>query len=746
MADLNLSFALRLIDEATAPLRQAVAEARGSAEQLAPAAEGIEASAAAAAEVAEGAQAFAQVAEAQAEATAEVEKAVEDAAAAAEQLAESTDGAAEATEKASEAAKRHGDETRKATRAQREAAKAAKEHREFLRELASAARQARQGTLSLGQAFDLADQAGKKYFDSAAKLTQAAAPLKETSRAILGSVKAAVDAAGGFEAAIARAGAAARATDGELAALRAAAYEVGSSATHGAQGAAESLAALGGVGLDARKQILALSDALKVAEVTGLGAAEAGEGFARIIRGFKVHTSQYGALADIITSATDSKQALDALGASAAAAQMSGFGLGAAASMFEGLKAGGMGADAGGGMQQVFEALARQNTQQLLQGAGIKLVDAEGSRRAMGEILTDLDQRLDGLDAGRRAEALDRAFGGGSKAVEMALKNLDAIRAREAELADPKLLESASDKKRATLLGYSQLADSVASSFDGLKSSVGDALLPLATSAAEALKSAIDATSEFIREHPTMTKMVAGATVAFGGLIGMLGGVMSLFAAVASARGVIKVVGVLGRLAGVTKIATGAGKALSVAAGGIKTALAAALSPAGLLVAAILGLAYAIAVVVKNWDHYSVVWKGYLQGMLGVSQTIATKIIETFRPALEFFGMDVEGRLATIRELAAENLQAGMDAADLDARDGGLKLWKPSNLFGDKVALPSESIAGSLTKPSGSAQAASGRIQLSVDVSGTTPRVTVKSNEPGIEISPRAGTLLVGAP
>ena len=732
-ADLNLSFALRLIDEATAPLREAVAEARGSAEQLAPAAEGIEASAAAAAEVAEGAQAFAEIADAQAEATAEVAEAVEDAAAAAEQLAEWTRESADEADGAAKATKRLGEETRKTTRAQREAAKAAQEHREFLRELASGARQARQGTLSLGKAFDLADKAGKKHFDSAAKLTQAAAPLKETSRAILGSVKAAVDAAGGFDAVIRSAGSAVRATDGEVAALRAAAYEVGSSAAHGAQGAAEALAALGGVGLDARKQILALADALKVAEVTGLGAAEAGDGFAAIIRGF-------------ITSATNSKQALDALSASAEAAQLSGFGLGAAASMFEGLAAGGKGAGAGGGMQQVFEALARQKTQRLLQGAGIKLVDAEGSRRALGEILADLDQRLDGLDAGRRAEALDRAFGEGAKAVEMALQNLDAIRAREAELADPKLLESASDKKRATLLGYSQLADSVASSFDGLKSSVGDALLPLATSAAEALKSAIDATSEFIREHPTMTKMVAGATVAFGGLIGMLGGVMSLFAAVASARGVIKVVGVLGRLAGVTKIATGAGKALSVAAGGIKTALAAALSPAGLLVAAILGLAYAIAVVVKNWDHYSVVWKGYLQGMLGVSQTIATKIIETFRPALEFFGMDVDGRLATIRELAAENLQAGMDAADLDAKDGGWKLWKPSNLFGDKVPLPSEPAPAAGAGRSRAAEGATGRIQLSVDVSGTTPRVTVKSNEPGIEISPRAGTLLVGAP
>ena len=325
-------------------------------------------------------------------------------------------------------------------------------------------------------------------------------------------MKAAVDAAGGFEAAIARAGAAARATDGELAALRAAAYEVGSSATHGAQGAAEALAALGGVGLDARKQILALSDALKVAEVTGLGAAEAGEGFARIIRGFKVHTSQYGALDDIITSATDSKQALDALGASAAAAQMSGFGLGAAASMFEGLKAGGMGADAGGGMQQVFEALARQNTQQLLQGAGIKLVDAEGSRRAMGEILTDLEKRIDGLDAGRRAEALTVRFGGGSKGRRDGAQEPRRHPRARGELADPKLLEVRLRQEArdiARLLPSSPTASPPRSTASSR--SVGDALLPLATSAAEALKKRhrCDPPSSF-REHRPWTKMVAG--------------------------------------------------------------------------------------------------------------------------------------------------------------------------------------------------------------------------------------------
>ena len=721
----ELVLAIKILDEATAPLRAIV---EGASDSLS------------------------DVTDAGAQAGEGLDTALASAREAAEELQQQLGGVAKEQEKQREETEKQTEETEKSSRSAKRAANHWDELKARITALRGAMRQAREGTLSLNKAFEVARKFGEKDFEAAANLQHAAQPIKEASGVILGALKGTVAVAGGFDAQLNAAGAAARATTKQLSALRSAAFDLGGATTKGAGGAAQALAALGGAGFGVQEQIDSLAAALGLAEVAGLGAADAAGAFARVSRGFNVGAGESGWLGDVLASASNSQAALDALGASGAAARLGGFGVQDAASLFEGLQAAGLGKEAGAGMQQLFEALSKKQTQALLEGAGIELVDGDGKRRSISELLADVGEKMQGLDPARQAAALDQAFGGGSKVASAAIAQLDAIRKRERELSDPSALEAAAERKRETMKGYAQAAEGLKASFDDLKSSVGLALLPALTASAEGLSSIMQGVASLVREHPTLTKVVVGSAAAFGGLLASLGLTIQAFSMVASASGIAKVVGVITKLGGATKVTAVASAALAKGLAGVKAVAAVVFSATGAAVAALAGLGVAIAFVVKNWGHYSEVWKGYLDGMVGYVQTMVVQIMDSFAPLAFLWekvtGMDFAATRESIKNSALSNLAAGMAAADKDAADGGgLARW--GRFFGGAPApLPSKRAAPRTESSGARDTAAPGRLNVSVDVTDRRPKVRVTGE--GLDIAPikiheRAGPIGIGA-
>ncbi|MDR0966654.1 MAG: phage tail tape measure protein [Myxococcales bacterium] len=711
MADLDLKMALRLIDEATAPLR-AVAEAALAG------ASGIEAAS-------------------------ETTEALQAAQTAAATAAQGLGGATAASTNASLLN----------AQAQARTESAAGKGQKAFQNLKEAMDAARRGTLGLSSAFDAAKQAGDGYFQTAANLKQAAEPIAASGARILGMAKASLDAVSGFDAAIGQAGAAARATDAELAQLRAAAYEAGSSTTLGANAAAQALARLGAAGLSAKSQMAVLNDSLHLAEATGLDAASAAEGLARAMQGFKVPESEVGKLGDILASSSDARGLLDALSKSSASARLGGFGVNDAAAAFEALKRSGIGGEqASSGLQQAFEALSKKGTQDLLKGAGVAMTNADGTRRSLSDILTDLKTKLDGLDASRSGAALDRAFGGGAKAIAAAMENLDALKAREKELGDPDALSKSAERNRSVLMGYADISRGLGASLETLRASVGDALLPAANAAAVAFMGAVNWVSAFARENPVVTKTIVGLATALGGLLAGLGATVKVISMISSAKGALAMISAFAKLAGSTKVVSfalsgiGKGAALAKAAfGGIATAIKgvtlAGVGMAALLVAALAGVVYAGAVVVQNWDHFSEVWSGYWDGLVGSVQTAVVLVLKAIKPLLDIIGIDVGGTIDSLSTRARSNLVSGIAAADKDARDGGAKLWAPDRVLGSMVP----GLFGG-SSPIPSAPTSSGKLRVEVDVSGQKPRVAVSSDSPAVDVPARAGPMALAVP
>ena len=665
MSTLTLQMVVSLIDKATAPLRRA----------------------------AEAASAASETAQVATTSTAGLQAAQEAAAKVSSTMAEAVREATDATEKQGDAADRVA---RKQAKNTAEAEKAV-------------------GPLGrLKNALDRLREAGEQDFRFAADLRQAAEPIEQMGASIRGAARAAIDAAAPFDALIGQAGAAARATDDELADLRQAAYDIGGTTTLGAHGAAKALASLGAAGMSAREQIEALDESLAIAEVTGLDAGDAAAALSRAASGFSVPADQVGRLKDIVASASNASGALEAMGRASAAANLAGFSADDTAALYEALQQAGMGEQAVEGVGQTFEALSRKATQDLLKGAGIRITDTTGQMRPLVDVLGDLQAKLDGLPVDRVASALDQAFGGGAKAVSAALGQIDVMRRRTTEIADGDALRRVADRNKGILMGWADLGRGVEAAVDSLRAAVGDQLLPVANELAVAFISTANAVRAWIQEHPTATRVVVALTAGVGGLLTGLSAVIKVVSVASSAKGVLAMVPALG---------------------GVAKAVLVALAPIALLLTALGGLAYAVAVVARNWEHFGKVWAGYWDGFVGLAQTNIAKFLEVVAPVLDFIGLDISGAAQQVRSNALGNLASGIRAAERDSRDGGAQLWAPERvlgglipgLFGRQESVP--------------AKPPEQRVKISVDVSGDKPKVHVASDSPGIEVPASAGMM-----
>lgn len=599
-----------------------------------------------------------------------------------------------------------------------------------LKQLEPVLKAAREGTLSLTEALRAAQSAGEKDFQAAANLKLAAEPLMNASRSIQGAVSGAVNGAADIAAAIGEAAASARATDAELGRMESAVWEIGRDSLKGVTGAAAALKALTRAGLDADAATASLGASLELAHLAGTDAATAAGNLSRVMQGFGVGADSAAHVSRVLSSAADSARLSEALGTSAAMAGQGGFSLSDAAALGDALLTGGRsGGEAGEGLKQIFKALSSQGTIEQLAGAGIRLDNADGTRRSVVEVFGEIDERLKKLKPGERAVALGKLFGEGAQSVEVALANLQKAREREQEILDPGDIDKAVARKKALLAGSAESGEALANAMDTLRASLGKALDPLKDFANKVLLGVVQGLADFAENHRVLTGTLMGSVAAIGAMTAAIGGLMTALSIASSAKGMLAVSSTLGAIVqnssqvrGALTATTAALKVFTYwgklawqsplgAMGHFKRELVANVFPAmergwesfrvsvgkatksigeavksawRLAVAnkAALGsialVAVAVVGVVKNFDAL----KGVFTGFVGLIGKALVGLMEAIQPVLGLFGVDLSDRIASVRENSIKRLQKGAAAmARHEEETGGnpLRAWMPSS-------------------------------------------------------------------
>lgn len=666
-----------------------------------------------------------------------------------------------------------------------------------LGELAPVLRAARQGTLSLAEALRAAQSAGEKDFQAAANIKLAAEPLLSASRSIQGVVSGAVSGASDVAAALGEAAASARATDAELGRMESAVWAIGRGSLKGVTGAAAALKELTRAGFDADAATASLGASLELAHLASTDAATAAGNLSRVMQGFGIGADGAARVSRVLSSAADSARLSEALGTSAAMAGQGGFSLTDAASLGDALLTGGRtGGEAGEGLKQIFKSLSAQGTIKQLGSAGIRIDNADGTRRSVVDVLGELDKRLEGMDVGQRAVALGKLFGEGAQSVEVALVNLEKARARERELLNPGDIDAASARKKELLAGSGESAEALASAMESLKASLGKALDPLKDLANKILTRIARGLAGFAENHRVLTGVLMGSVATIGAVTAAIGGLMTALSIASSARGMLAVSSTLGAIVqhsaqarGALAVTTAALKGfafwgklawqspvgalrhlkrelvanvLPAVQGGVQSLIATMRAAGASIVGAATSLgrfalankaalgsfalvAVAVTGVVKNFDTL----KGVFTGFVGLIGKALVGLMEAIQPVLGLFGADLSERIAFVRENSVKRLQKGAAAmaAHEDATGGDvLKAWTR-----ERAPTVSESHAAASTQAREMAQrpqptplAPKGSVDVRVTVADDRTRVETRGSGE-INLPARAGLSWVGA-
>lgn len=432
-----------------------------------------------------------------------------------------------------------------------------------------------------------------------------------------------------FEDSMVRAGALAKATDGQLAELTDTARKLGRDTRFSATQAATGMQYLAQSGFKVNEVLAAMPGMLDIAAAGHVELGEAADITSNILRGFGMQAGESGRLGDVLTNTfTNSSTTLSTLGETlkyvAPVAKSLGVSLESTAAAAGLLGTAGIkGEQAGTGLRAVMLRLAAplHKGGAALASLGVKTMDAHKNLRPLGDILTDLHAKMAKLGTGARASKVKDIFG------------------LEAATAATVLLDQAGSgnlQRFTALVGKSGTAAAIAAKqnatmagqWDNLYGSVEDVAIQIGTTLIPTLKSLIDkmvpvinSVTSWLQKNPELTdSLVLGAAALSVLVLGLTVGAIGFNAvkiAILSAQGAMLLMNA----------------ATWKAAGAWLAANAAIL----LTVAAIGGLIYIGYQLYKDWDAIEDWWDGLWDGMFDK----VASVVNSITPWLRSVGMDV---------------------------------------------------------------------------------------------------------
>ncbi|MBO8164703.1 MAG: phage tail tape measure protein [Brevibacillus sp.] len=429
----------------------------------------------------------------------------------------------------------------------------------------------------------------------------------------------AVNTAADFEAQMSRVGAIAGASTEQLRAMSDTAMELGASTSKSASEVAQGMELMAAMGFEVNEIISAMPGVIAAAEASGEDMALVADTVAAALNAFGLEAKEASRVADVLAqSANSSAASVQDLSYTFKYAAPVAKALGI--SMEELAAAAGIMADSGIRGEQagttLRAALLRladppREAANKLRDLGVSITDAQGNMVPFEKIIAQLRNSLQGVGDAQKAAALSTIFG--TEAVTGMLSVIEAgperLRALTTELqnaagASAEAAAKMKDNLKGTL-------EELGGAFETMQIAIGNALIPIIRSLAEAVQSVIDWFNQLSPSTQQLIAVSAAAGAALLTLVGALGGVLAVVGLAASGFGALGI-----------SLAT----------------VSAAILP---VTAAIAGLTAAGVLLYQNWDAikaYAIeVWdsiSGYVQPVV---DEIASFIRETFEDLAEWW-------------------------------------------------------------------------------------------------------------
>src|SRR5690625_4539025 len=252
----------------------------------------------------------------------------------------------------------------------------------------------------------------------------------------------------------------------------------------------------------------------------------------------------------------------------------------------------------------------------------VALYDAEGNMRPMPKVISDLIKATEGMTTAQRDAALSTILG------DQALVGFNAIAGQGADavakLADELYDSEGAAKDMADIMmdNLQGALTELGSAFEGVQIALGSALIPIIRKATEWLTKLADwfnSLSESTKKNIAIFAAITAATTGFAGvLLLLIGSIPKLI------TGFTAIISVFTSLFTVVKAV---GKAFMLLT-----------NPIGLIVVAVIGLAY---LIYRYWDEIKEftieVWNAIADFFVGLWESITETAIEAWNAIAEFF-------------------------------------------------------------------------------------------------------------
>lgn len=321
--------------------------------------------------------------------------------------------------------------------------------------------------------------------------TGAAAGLIAVGAAAVASVKSAQK----FEKQLSELKAVTRASAADMATMRKAALDLGTSTGVGAGEATKALTELAKGGLSSEKAIGALKGTIAMAQAGGMDMAEAGETVANALNLFKLRGEDATMVADSFANAANATTAdikffSQGMAQGGAAAKAAGLDFSQTTVFLEAMAANGFksGSDAGTSMKTALIQLANptKRAQEAAKALGVSFFDQQGQIRPLPALAKDLGNAFDGMSKKEKLATATRLVGTDGMRALLALADQGPAKLKAFADANSETGSAArvAAEKMNNLDGSMKKLNA---SFEALKIEAGSALTPSLKSAADAL-------------------------------------------------------------------------------------------------------------------------------------------------------------------------------------------------------------------------------------------------------------------